>query len=218
MKIWNISWLLSYTLLYHTLLRGKNWKSNKKAKQKGNTEKFIYLNQKEMPNVSNSLYYIEDWNLKLNGLFDLSQINSQNCEHSPDFNLKTYQDLLYKSIGWFLYDRDLRHERVHASVTFIFNCATWRICQGLFKYRNCITHIEPTFPFGIPWKHQKTFRFSNIIRGSQKGTLAQYRLKDFVKLSKPNLERLYKMSFVRQKHHRQWQRTVSLEDKASNLF
>ena len=69
-----------------------------------------------MPNVSNSLYYIEDWNLKLNGLFDLSQINSQNSEYSPDFNLKTYQDLLCKSIGWFLYDRtSVMKEFMHLS-------------------------------------------------------------------------------------------------------
>ena len=37
-----------------------------------------------------------------------------------------------------------------------------------------LTHTEPMFPFGIPWKHKKTIRFSDFFRGSQKGTLAQY--------------------------------------------
>ena len=39
-----------------------------------------------------------------------------------------------------------------------------------------LTHIEPMFPFGTPWKHQKTLRFSDILRRSQKGTKAQHRL------------------------------------------
>ena len=39
-----------------------------------------------------------------------------------------------------------------------------------------LTHTEPMFPFGIPWKHKKTLRFSDFFRASQKGTLTQYGL------------------------------------------
>ena len=37
-----------------------------------------------------------------------------------------------------------------------------------------LTHTEPMFPFGIPWKHKKTLWFSNFFKGFQKVTLAQY--------------------------------------------
>ena len=33
------------------------------------------------------------------------------------------------------------------------------------------------FPFGTPWKHQKTLRLSDVFRGSLKGILAQYGLR-----------------------------------------
>ena len=39
-----------------------------------------------------------------------------------------------------------------------------------------LTHTEPMFPFGIPWKHKKTLRFSDFLKGSQNEKLAQYGL------------------------------------------
>ena len=40
-----------------------------------------------------------------------------------------------------------------------------------------LTQIKPMSPFGTPWKHQKTLRFSDDFRGSLKGILAQYELR-----------------------------------------
>ena len=39
-----------------------------------------------------------------------------------------------------------------------------------------LTYIEPMFPFGTPWKHQKNLRFSDVFRGFQKGAFVQYGL------------------------------------------
>ena len=34
-----------------------------------------------------------------------------------------------------------------------------------------LTHIESMFPFGTPWKHQRTFRASGVFRGVPKGKI-----------------------------------------------
>ena len=39
-----------------------------------------------------------------------------------------------------------------------------------------LTYIEPMFPFGTPWKHQKNLRFSDVSRALQKGAFVQYGL------------------------------------------
>ena len=33
-----------------------------------------------------------------------------------------------------------------------------------------LTHYSPVLPFYTPWKHQKTFRFSDVFRGYRKAT------------------------------------------------
>ena len=41
---------------------------------------------------------------------------------------------------------------------------------------NNLTHSFPMHPFCTPWKHQKTFRFSDVFRGYRKGALGTNKL------------------------------------------
>ena len=39
-----------------------------------------------------------------------------------------------------------------------------------------LTHLFPMHPFSAPWKHQKTWRFSDVFKGERKGALGTNRL------------------------------------------
>ena len=38
-------------------------------------------------------------------------------------------------------------------------------------YFQSLTYLFPMYPFSIPWKHQKTLRFSDVFRGVEKGCI-----------------------------------------------
>ena len=44
-------------------------------------------------------------------------------------------------------------------------------------FRKKLTHLFPMHPLSTPWKHQKTFRFSDVFRGYRKGALGTNGLK-----------------------------------------
>ena len=46
-----------------------------------------------------------------------------------------------------------------------------------------LTHSFPIHPFLTPWKHQKTFRFSDVFRRERKGALGTNRLSKMSKLN-----------------------------------
>ena len=49
---------------------------------------------------------------------------------------------------------------VKGKETLLFSCYQIIIIIVNGTTYNELTHIEPMFPFGNPWKHQKTLKFS----------------------------------------------------------
>ena len=86
-------------------------------------------------------------------------------------------------MDWFLYDNGLHHERVitHRFLTvkdketFLFSCYQIIIIIIIIIVNgttyNELSHIEPMFRFGTPWKHQKTLKFSGKPKRVQYGLI-----------------------------------------------
>ena len=85
----------------------------------------------------------------------------------PSFLQKITKISLVDVLKWKLMDFKevnfafLKNTDLHQAVTF-----------HIHNYVDMLTHYSPVLLFYIPWKHQKTIRFSDVSRGYRKAKLA----------------------------------------------
>ena len=77
----------------------------------------------------------------------IQEWTKQNCGRQPLKNLKGYGlfwGMLCKSLDWFLYDRDLRHERVNLIFPIVYLCMDFHdLCKKLVNICNHLLQNVP---------------------------------------------------------------------------